>query len=376
MTQFKNRVFGCVIVKSINSNYNADFSHQPRTLPNGVVYATDKALKYAVKNYMKDNYKDEKIFYFKRLRSNDFIPFSLIEAFTSMFPNLAEIKDAGTDKEKLKLKATKKQVSAALLECIDIKLFGATFAMKGASKEDNLALSIHGPVQINHGINLWKENNIYSEQIMSPFRNPKEKKQDSADDENQDKEATTLGRQSKLQEGHYLHHFSINPNNLSEVIKLTEDENLSLNDGNISILKDAFRKGVTYYDSASKAGTDNECLIWVKLKDTSKSVLPNLSSLIQEVKTKENDIQREIDLQKFENLINNNINEIEEVEIYLDENSIGFKDYIFGVKEDKAENNNISEEKETDKDLAVGIKFFDLISGKELKATKSTKANG
>ena len=34
---FKNRVFGCVIVKSINSNYNSDFSHQPRTLPDGTV---------------------------------------------------------------------------------------------------------------------------------------------------------------------------------------------------------------------------------------------------------------------------------------------------------------------------------------------------
>lgn len=373
MTQFKNRVFGCIIVKSINSNYNADFSHQPRTLPNGVVYATDKALKYAVKNYIKDNYKDENVFYFKRFRK-DFIPLSLMEAFISMFPGLAEIKDVVT--EKVKLKATKKQVSAALLKCIDIKLFGATFAMKGASKEDNLALSIHGPVQINHGINVWKENNIYSEQIMSPFRNPKEKSQDSADDENQDKEATTLGRQSKLQEGHYLHHFSINPNNLSEVIKLTEDENLNLNDDNISILKNAFCKGVTYYDSASKAGTDNECLIWVKLKDTSKSVLPNFSSLIKEVKTKEHDIKREIDLQKVEELVNNNINEIEEVEIYLDGNSLGFKDYIFEVKEDNVESNNINEEKQIDKDVPGVLKFFDLISGKELNATKLPKANG
>ena len=45
MTEFKNRVFGCVVVKAINSNYNADFSGQPRTLPNGKVYATDKGMK-------------------------------------------------------------------------------------------------------------------------------------------------------------------------------------------------------------------------------------------------------------------------------------------------------------------------------------------
>ena len=54
MTEFKNKVFGCVVVKAINSNYNADFSGQPRTLPNGKVYATDKALKYLIKNYLRE----------------------------------------------------------------------------------------------------------------------------------------------------------------------------------------------------------------------------------------------------------------------------------------------------------------------------------
>lgn len=33
MAEFKKRVYGCAIVKAINSNYNADFSGQPRTLP-------------------------------------------------------------------------------------------------------------------------------------------------------------------------------------------------------------------------------------------------------------------------------------------------------------------------------------------------------
>jgi len=51
---FKNRIFGCAVVRAINANYNADFSHQPRTLPDGTVYATDKAFKYLIKNYLKD----------------------------------------------------------------------------------------------------------------------------------------------------------------------------------------------------------------------------------------------------------------------------------------------------------------------------------
>lgn len=62
---FKNRVFGCVIIKANNANYNADFTGQPRTLPDGTVYATDKALKYTVRNYFTKNFDDEKYFILK-----------------------------------------------------------------------------------------------------------------------------------------------------------------------------------------------------------------------------------------------------------------------------------------------------------------------
>jgi CRISPR-associated protein Csh2 len=285
---FKNRVFGCVVVKSINSNYNADFSHQPRTLPDGTVYATDKTLKYAVKNYLRDMYSEEKIFYFKRFDSY-FKPLSLDEAYASMFPKNAETKD-------------KSIVANDILSCLDIRLFGATFAKKGKSAESNIAISIHGPVQINHGVNVWKENNIFSEQIMSPFRNAK-----ASDDEEGKSNASTLGRQSKLQEGHYLHHFSINPNNLKDILALANPKKEAkdgelplgneadrkvakgLNDEDIAKLKNAFCKGVTYYDSAAKAGTDNELTIWIELNEGSKIVLPNINSLItKERVSKEN----------------------------------------------------------------------------------------
>ena len=190
---YKNRVFGAVIVKAVNSNYNADFSGQPRTLPDGRVYATDKAFKYTVKNYIKDNYTHEKVFYFKRL-NDEFNPLTLDDTYAKVFPANRDTKD-------------KKVVAKDILSCIEIRLFGATFAKKG--KGGNIALSVHGPVQINHGTNIWHENNIFSEQITAPFSSPGET----------DKEMTTIGRQFKLQEGHYLHHFSVNPKNLEEVDK-------------------------------------------------------------------------------------------------------------------------------------------------------------
>ena len=294
---YKKRIFGAAIVKAINSNYNADFSGQPRTLPNGTVYATDKAFKYAVKNYLKDVYTDEKVFYFKRF-NEEFVPYSLDDAYAKMFPENKDTKD-------------KMIVAKDILSCLDIRLFGATFAKKG--KSSNIAISIHGPVQINHGVNIWSENNIFSEQIMSPFRNPDEK--------SEEKQATTLGRQSKLQEGHYLHHFSVNPKNLEEVVKLAGEGVNTLTAGDIEKLKEAMSRGVTWYDSSSKAGSENEALIWITLKENSKLVLPNLTQLV-EMKPEKRDGKVVLDCEKLKAKITEVKAEIETIEIAFNESSM------------------------------------------------------
>lgn len=306
---YNKRIFGAAIVKAINSNYNADFSGQPRTLPDGTVYATDKAFKYAVKNYLKDVYgKEEKIFYFKRLNA-EFVPFSLDDAYAAMFAANKDTKD-------------KNIVAKDLLSCLDIRLFGATFAKK--AKAGNIAISIHGPVQINHGVNVWVENNIFSEQIMSPFRNPDEK--------SEEKQATTLGRQSKLQEGHYLHHFSVNPSNLNEVVKLAGDGAKPLSVDDISKLKEAMSRGVTWYDSAAKAGSENEALIWITLKEASKLVLPNLTQLV-EMKAEKDEGRVVLDCEKLKNKLAEVKAEIESVEFAYNKNAMILKNKPDGVTE-------------------------------------------
>jgi len=263
MQEFKNRVFGCVIVKAINSNYNADFTHQPRTLPDGVVYATDKTLKYSVRHYLKNNFPNENILFYKKL-NNDLNPLTLAEAYEDIFDEL--LIDNKTD------------ILKNLLSCLDVRFFGATFAAKKSQKE-KVNISIHGPVQINHGVNRFSKNEIYSEQIMSPFRNP-------GDEGSEEKEMTTLGQQSKLREGHYVHHFSINPQNLNTVVNLANDANgLTISD--ISKLKESMRCGVTYYDSASKAGTDNELLLWIQMNENSKIVLPVFTEMISVIRNNE-----------------------------------------------------------------------------------------
>lgn len=304
MTKFKNRVFGAAIVKAVNSNYNADFSGQPRTLPNGTVYATDKAFKYTIKNYLKDVYSGEKIFYFKRL-NDDFNPLTLEDTYFKVF-NTKEAKD-------------KKVVAKDILSCIDIRLFGSTFALKG--KGASIALSIHGPVQINHGVNIWGENNIFSEQITAPFSSPGDK----------DKEMTTIGRQSKLEEGHYLHHFSVNPKNLEEVVALAGEGADNLSNEDINKLKEAMRRGATYYDSASKAGTENEFLIWAQLKETSNLVLPNFSSLM-EMKAEKQNGRVILNLANLSAELKKSASDIELIEIYRNEGSIIIENQPDGAK--------------------------------------------
>lgn len=284
--EFNNRVYGFAIIKSINSNYNADFSGQPRKLPNGKVYATDKALKYSVRNYWKDAL-GEKVFYFKSL-TDDMSPRTLDETYEMYFGKI-------DTKDKTKLR---KEVLKNILSILDVKVFGGTYA--GATN-----ISIHGTCQITHGLNRFPENVIYSEQIMSPFRNPSDKNKDST--------MTTLGTQSKLEEGHYVHHFSINPKNIADDVERVDADGLT--NADIEKLKEGLRKGASYYDSAAKAGTENELLFWIKLKEGSKLVMP---SFIEFVDVNE---ERVIDLSKVKSYLSqeNVAQEIEAIEIYYNE---------------------------------------------------------
>ena len=298
MTNFKNRVFGAVIVKAINSNYNADFSGQPRTLPNGTVYATDKAFKYTVRNYLKDIYQKDKIFFFKTLNANQ-NPRTLDDTYELHFGEFPK-------------KISKEEVTINLLSCLDIRFFGATYAGK-------TNVSIHGTTQINHGVNIWHENDIFSEQITSPFANNSSKEKESG--------MTTIGRDTKLQEGHYLHHFSVNPKNIEKTFEGAEE----LSEEDINKLKEAMRRGATYYDSSSKAGTENEFMIWVQLAETSKLVLPNFSQPIEMKDEKENG-KVILDLTKLNDVLKKYSKDIEKIEIYRNDASIKIGNELENVK--------------------------------------------
>ena len=350
--RFNSRVFGAVLVKATVANYNADFTGSPRTLPNGVVYATDKALKYAIRNYLK---QDNTIFYTTRYKKENMQPLDIDETYVEIFGEYPKsIKDfSKTDKngktnwqkEKDKNYADfeikkesedfvilqkdnqdiilidsddkkKKIILQNLFKSLDIRLFGATYASK---KEGNI--SIHGNVQITHGINIYHENNIFTEDITSPFRNPNENSDDS--------QQTTIGNQTVLEEGHYLHNFTINPKNSEELITLIDNQGyLTTND--IDKFKEGINRGVSYLDSASKIGVENEFSIFVTLNENEKIQLPSFTTLVK-VEEQEESFKRKLDLSEIKNLLEDVADKVEKVEIYIDATKLDYDDKIFDI---------------------------------------------
>ncbi|MFQ5640707.1 MAG: type I CRISPR-associated protein Cas7, partial [bacterium] len=123
---------------------------------------------------------------------------------------------------------------------------------------------------------------------------------------------TTLGQQSKLREGHYVHHFSVNPQNLDGMTTLAENAT-GLTEDDIAKLKEALCNGVTYYDSAAKAGTDNELLLWVQLNESSKAVLPVFTEFINVSREEQKVV---IDFGELKNVLDKVADQTEKIEVF------------------------------------------------------------
>ncbi|MEJ5258058.1 MAG: type I CRISPR-associated protein Cas7 [Fervidobacterium sp.] len=278
---FTNRCYGIVILRSENSNWNADFTKYPRRLPdeNGTIFATDKSLKYSVRKYWVDN--GQNVFVWRTFR-DDGKPRNLEETY---------------DYWKERFNAD--NIKEFFNNFIDVKFFGITFAVK-----DN-NLSITGPLQISYGVNRYFVNTPYVVDIGSPFRVDKEK-----DNEKKESSQTTLGNEIKNLKSYYVYDFVLNPRNLPEKITISDDD--------IRLMKEALKKSATYLNSVSKMGTENALLLFVKLKEDSELVLPTMKNIVKI----END--ETLDLSGVASLLSKytegDKSEIEEIEVYYNEN--------------------------------------------------------
>ena len=112
------RVYGVLGISSIMANWNADFSGNPKTVENGDIYGSDKALKYPMKKMWEE--QGYPVLYIKSMKldgkKQELLPRTLKERYEYIF----QVKDLKNEKTP--------EVLQKLFQAVDVKNFGATFA--------------------------------------------------------------------------------------------------------------------------------------------------------------------------------------------------------------------------------------------------------
>lgn len=308
----KNRVYGIIGIRAVMANWNADFTGYPKTLSNGDIFGSDKALKYPMKKMWEAH--GEKILYVKSYKIDkgdekknkngeiNLRPKSLRERYDEIFEtNLKDEKD-------------KTEVMKNLFKAADVKNFGATFA------EEKNNISITGAVQIGQGFNKYKGTYAEEQQILSPFRDS------SKDSEKGEANQSTLGTKIVSDEAHYFYPFVVNPQAYKEYIKMGVTEGYTEED--YKKFKEAALVSATYFNSNSKIGCENEFSLFVEVKEG--YYLPDLAQYIKFIKTEEG--ERVIEL-GFDTLLNEMKENIISIEIYYNNLNLKLEHKILGAKE-------------------------------------------
>ena len=300
----KKRVYGIIGIKSIMSNWNADFSGYPKSTSDGEVFGSDKALKYPMKKMWDDN--GEKVLYIKSYKIDDdskkkdevkLRPRSFKERYEKIF----EVSDLATEKDS-------RNVVKNLFLATDVKQFGATFA------EAKNNISITGAVQINQGFNIYEGHSVEEQQILSPFR-------DGTKDE---ADASTLGTKIVSGEAHYIYPFVVNPKAYNNYVDMEVTDGYTEED--YKKFKEAALISATAFNTNSKTGCDNEISIFIETEED--LYIPNLAGFIEF--RKENN--KGIFTFKFKDLLEALDQRINNVEIYYNPYDTEFENKIEGEK--------------------------------------------
>jgi CRISPR-associated protein Csh2 len=294
--QMKSRVYGVAAIRSIMANWNADFSARPKTISSGTIFGSDKAFKYPIKRMWQAN--GEKVLALKSYKigskgkeadeeAGKLQPRDLQERYVQIF------------NEAIDEKTPSKEVLRNLFSALDVMNFGVTFA----EKKQNI--SITGAVQIGQGFNKYEAAQIETQEILSPYRNSSEKKEDAT--------ASTLGSKIVTDEAHYFYPFSVNPRNYLDYIELGIDGF----SGYTQEAYERFKKGclvaATAFHTNSKSGSENEFALFVVCREESELYLPNLDRYVGF--SKKNG-KNTINLERVAILLTGHEQEIESVEVY------------------------------------------------------------
>ncbi len=292
-----NRIYGVIGIKAKMANWNADFTGRPKSITDGTIFGSDKALKYPMKKMWLNENKN--VLYIKTWKESE----KNKDGKSSMIPNQLGERYANLFEPIDKKTTSTKEVLKNLFDCTDVKNFGATFAEEGQN------ISITGAVQFGQGFNKFEYTETEVQDILSPFADSraKEKSKKSKDDEGEEAKQSTLGTKITVDEAHYFYGFSINPSSYNEYSEIVDNAKYIKED--YEEFKRVAIVSATAYSTNSKFGCENEFALFVECADN-KTYLPDLSDYIKFDSDSE---KRTIDLTELEKLING---KYEKVEVY------------------------------------------------------------
>ena len=272
------------------ANWNADFSGYPKTISDGSIFGSDKALKYSIKKYWED--RGEKILYIKSFKTDKgkIRPRSLEERYNQVFDTTLTKKDEST------------VILKNLFSALDVKSFGATFAEEGNN------ISLTGVVQIGQGFNVYEDSSAEEQQILSPFRSDKKPKEGK---ETEEANQSTLGTKIVSDEAHYLYPFYINPTSYRDYVDMKVTEGYTEED--YKKFKEGALLGATALNTNAKAGCENEFALFVETDE--ETYLLNLTQFMKFEKGEDKDILT----LNLEEILQGIEDDIKKIEIYYND---------------------------------------------------------
>jgi Uncharacterized protein predicted to be involved in DNA repair len=237
---------GLVVVNAKNASFNAGFDGLPRRLPDGKIFATDKALKYCIREYLSDI---EAVFV-QRTKKEHKAKDKVVQRYLTLKENYQQ------KCNKPSIPKNETEVLNDLKSFIDVRLFGVVFAV-----DSNI--SITGPCQINYGVNRFENSSIYSSDILSPYRN--------SNDNSEESQQTTIGSESRADDVYYVYDVCLNMNS-------AQKQGISISDEDIEKLKSALKYSVGGVTSTTMFGCETVSMIWFENKNN--HIFNNLNSQV------------------------------------------------------------------------------------------------
>jgi len=245
-------------VISKNGSWNNDFNGSPKQYDDQF-FASDRALKYAVRHLMEQMGKNVLIKkWVKGIKSGK----------KETNPSEYEVMNQADLKKHIK-ETTGKDFHQAFWDFEDVRQFGMLY--------DNL--NVHGVAQISQGLDLFGEGVLYRDELTG--RMVFSTKGDS------DKETRGMATREFLSEAHFVYDISVNPANVHFLKEIPGYEDCYYTEEDYQTLLECLENGPHNVKSTQKLNVNTGFMCRIDLKEGVKVLLGNLQGKLRIVESEE-----------------------------------------------------------------------------------------